>query len=247
MPEEQVTAVVETPVDAGTDPTPVEPSEPVASPEVKVEPAKVETVDTAKLQDQVNNLNVALKQERESKKTNFEAVKAMEDKLEEAQGTITRLGEVFKPEQPQVEETPAGLTESQLEDFWVRKEDERERKQKEQTQAEMIRTEIKTMEETWSGEEGKPKYDDNEVVNWQKENSKLHLTPKAAFLEMKHEDIVDFEVKQRLAKKPAVQNVEKPGGTPEGREPAETKPQTMLETRAAVMEAMVTADAENNN
>lgn len=248
-PKQEPAVVEPTPVE-GAEPTPAEPTEPIASPEVKVEPKPAENVDGAKLQEQVNNLNIALKQEREASKNKVdsESFKKLEEELAESKGTIDRLGQVFNPVQEPAEEAPAeGLTKDQLEDFWNQKEEERVAKQKETEQASMIRTEITEMEKSWDGNEGKPKYDDDAVVAWQKENSKLHLTPKAAFYEMKHSEIVDYEVKQRLTKKPEVQNVETPGGVPGGRQPAETKPTTQLDLRAAVLEAMENSDADNNN
>lgn len=247
MPEE-AKEVVETNPGTGAEPTTAS-TEEVTSPEVKVEQptSVVENEETAKMQDQINNLNIALKQERDSKKTDNEKVKALEEKLEESQETITKLRDVFSPEQPVVEDEPkVGFTQEQLEDFWRQKEDEREAKSKEQKQAEMIRSEITEMETAWNGQDGKPKYDDAEVIEWQKANGKLHLTPKAAFYEKHHSDIVDYEVKQRLVKKPTVENVEQPGAMPAGREPQVTKPKTELETRQAVLEAMDTVVADNN-
>lgn len=241
------TEEVQTPEGAGTETPPVETSEQVSSPEVKVEPKSAVNVD--KLQEQVNNLNIALKQEREAKKTDYDAVKRMEAELAEARGTISKLSEVFNPVQKEEtqEAPPAGLTLEQLESFWEQKEQEKTQKQKEQEQAAMIQNEIKDMETKWDGSGGKPKYDDSEVIAWQKANNKLYLTPRAAFFEMKHGDIVDYEVKQRLSGKPNVQNVETPGGVPTGREPKETGPMGEAETRNAVLEAMDAVLAENNN
>ena len=63
------TTVVETPEGAGSVPTTETTPEAVTSPEVKAPEATPEkkTVDT-KMQDQIDNLNTALRQERESSK-----------------------------------------------------------------------------------------------------------------------------------------------------------------------------------
>lgn len=92
----------------GTVSPPVETPESVASQEVKPETqfkeADNKSVDAiAKQQKQIDNLHIALKQERDSKKTNQEKVDSLESRLQESQDTINRLKNVFSPEEKQPE------------------------------------------------------------------------------------------------------------------------------------------------
>jgi len=238
------------PLDGGVVSPAANTSEDVSSQEVKIDQQEVDkSVDVAKLQTQINNLNIALKQERETRKPDSEKMKEMSEKLEKANETISRLSEVFNPRQPAVDEDVSTqyVAENQLEEFWAKKEAERELANKKKEIDNSIQSEIKEMEKVWDGSNGKPKYDDDAVINWQKENGKLNLTPKAAFYVMKHDEIVDYEVKQRLAKKPVVENVERPSGNTAIREPQVLSLKTESETRQAVSEAIDNAMAENNN
>ena len=219
---------------------PITPESAVAEPEVK--PAK----SAEELQSQIDNLNVALKQERDDGKTKVsqDKVQELEDQLKDSQETISKLKDVFVPPTP-VEESPTNsLTKEQLEDFWKEKSEEQEQKKVEEQRTELIQTEIKELSEKWNGEEGKPKYDDKEILQWQQENQCLHLSPKQAFREKYENELIDYEVKQRLAGKTPVENVEQPSAQTGNHIPPEVKPQTEAETRAAVLEAMEKAEAE---
>ncbi len=63
---------------------------------------------------------------------------------------------------------------------------------------------------------------------------------------MSRDSIIDWEIKNRMANKPQVQNVETPGGTVAERAPQETTPNTE-DLRSAVLEAMNIADSDTNN
>lgn len=233
--------VVETPAGAGSEPTPEITPEVEASPEVKVEvpvqetePAQKESVDSVKLQEQVENLNTALRQERE---TNKAKTQKFEEELGQSKETIGKLKDVFSPEQP--EEKPQGnLTEDQLEEILDRRDAKRQEEAQKESQAQAIKTEVSTLETEWNGESGKPKYEDKKVLQWQDDNNKLHLSPREAFNEMNRDSIIDWEIKNRMAKKPDVENVETPGGVPVGREPDGKTPKNTEDLRSAVMEAM---------
>ena len=235
------------------------PAENVPSPEVKLESVKTEEVKpeevkpevkpaktAEELQTQIDNLNVALKQERDISKTKVDSskVEELENQLKESQETIGKLKNVFVPETPPEETPPDTLTKEQLEDFWKEKSEEETQKRVEEKRTELIQGEIKELSEKWNGEEGKPKYDDKEILQWQQEKQCLHLTPKQAFREKYENELIDYEVKQRLAGKTPVENVEQPSAQTGNHIPPEVKPQTEAETRAAVLEAMEKAEAE---
>jgi len=237
--KEQVNQTVE---GGGAAPVPAEPSKEVTPPEVPESP-KQEPVDVGKLQEQINNLNVALRQERESGKSTSEKAKQLEEQLVKSNEVIEKLQGVFTPESAP-EEKPQPLTKEELESFWQQKQEEMKQTTMKEKQADMIKSEITTLEKEWDGVEGKPKYIDEEVLKWQQDNSKLYLSPIEAFNQMKRNEIVDWEVKQRLSGKKKVENVEQPGVSPDTHVPPEVRPKTDKELREAVESAIDAANAE---
>ncbi len=246
MEDDKVKEEVKKAVDGdGTEPSTVE--KPIVQPEGneggnKVEPTKPvektepKVADTSKLEEQVSNLNVALKEEREGRKT-------LETDLKDSRETINKLKDVFTPEEP-TEEKPLGMTKEEFETIWEEKQQDVEKKTQEEKQAGLMKDQIVGLEEKWNGSDGKPKYEDQEVLQWQKDNNKLHLSPNEAFNEMKQPDIIDWEVKQRMAGKKPVENVERPSGGTEPAQPTEATPETDQEVRNAVIEAVNNADTE---
>lgn len=238
---------------------PSTPEEKVASPEVKpesnkpgeLEPAPVEPVekpvekikDDGKLKEQVDNLNVALKEERDNRKGDRDKIGDLETRLGESQETISKLKTVFTPEE-EPEVTSEYLTPEQAQEIWDKKDEERKTSDLETKRAATIKTDVINLEKEWDGKDGKPKYSDSETLQWQKENEKLYLMPKEAFTAMKRNEIIDWEVKQRLSGKKKVENVEQPSTIPSSHEPAEKKLQTDKEVRDAVFEAMDKSEEE---
>jgi len=225
-------------------PAPSEPAKPVSSPEVKVEEPKLEPVNVDKLQEQINNLNIALKQERESGKSNSEKAKELEEQLQKSNQVIEKLQGVFAPESDPALDKPEYLTKEEAEQLWQTKQEELKQMTFKEKQGEIIKNEVATLEKEWDGSGGKPKYLDEEVLKWQQENSKLYLTPVEAFNQMRKNEIIDWEVKQRLLGKKKVENVEQPGVSPDIHTPAEVYPKTDKELRDAIREVINSADVE---
>jgi len=246
MTEKKEEAVVEKPEGAGAEPTPAETPEVVASPEVKTEVREVEPevkVDPVKLQEQVENLNKALKQERDSSKQTAQELK---EELERSRETIDKLKDVFSPEQPKEDEQTA-VTIDQVESLLEQRERQRIEDAQRESQMQAIKKEVAQLEKEWDGTGGKPKYDDAATVKWQEENDKLYLSPSEAFNAMNRDAIINWEIQNRMENKPEIKNVETPGGMPVSREPAEVTPKTTQELRSAVLEAMEIASGENTN
>jgi len=227
---------------------PSKPQEKESSPEVKSEvkpEAKPDIVDANKDKEQIGNLNIALKQERDFRKKSDEKISELETKLNESSAVIDRFKQAFSPEeQNKGDDEIQYMTKDEAETFWQQKSQELKREQNESKQVEIIKQEIKTLEKEFDGKDGKPKYDDQEVLNWQKENEKTYLPPRDAFLSMKRDEVIDWEVKQRLSRKKDVQNVEKPSGGDVTHQPTEFKPKTESETRQAILEAIENAEKE---
>jgi len=252
--KEQVTKALD---GEGAEPATANTPEDAASPEVKTEaeekptegkPIEEKPINAEKLQEQINNLNVALKEARAEAKGKVDQTKVaeLEQKLAEREDFINRLQTAFTPEkeEAEIEEEKKFLTAEEAEALWQQKAEEEKQKTFKEKQAETIKNEIATLEKEWDGNNGKPKYKDEEVLKWQQENQKLYLSPAEAFTQMKKNEIIDWEVKQRLAGKKPVEDVERPGVSPDEHTPAETKPQTEEELRRAVEEAMNSANAE---
>jgi len=225
---------------------PSTPQEKVASPEVKLEvqpEVKPEVVSPEKDKEQVYNLNIALKQEREFRKKSDEKISQLESKLQESSGLLDRFRKAINPEEEKPA-TPQYITKEEAESYWQEKAKELERKQVELQQVEKIKGEISTLEKEWNGKDGRPAYKDQDVLQWQKINNKEYLTPREAFFEKHRDEIIDWEVKQRLAGKKPVINVEKPSGGEQVHQPQEKTPKTDQELRQAVEEAMANAEKE---
>lgn len=234
-----VDAVVETP------PTIV--PENVSSPEVKVEVKQPEGVDkVSQLSEQVENLNRALREEREGKKGVSKKVEELEAQiasLSETSKYTDKLKSVFSPEVEE-EEKPEFITKDDFEKMLQEKLEEQKKQLEHENQSKTIKEEIKSLETKWDGKEGKPQYDDQKVIEWQKQNNKLYLSPSEAFIAMYKDDIVEWEVKQRIAGvKPSV-NPEVPGSSSPTHQPTETVPKTETELRKAILEAIENVDKE---
>jgi len=177
----------------------VEPTAPVVdgkTPAEKVEDVK-NIKDEGKLQEQISNLNAALKVEREAGKGHTTKMTELEEQLSTANETIGKLRDVFVPKEDPVPAEPEVFTKEQAEQMWEDRKKVEIEESTIQIKAAKMKEEIAELEKVWDGVEGKPSYKDDEVLEWQKENSKLYLTPKEAFSEMQHNEIVDWEVKQR--------------------------------------------------
>ena len=156
------------------------------------------------------------------------------------------LGRFKKAINPEEEKPklPEYMTKEEADVFWKQKAEELEAKQSERETLKVVQEQIKSTEKEWDGQNGKPKYDDQAVLKWQKDNNKLYLSPREAFFEKEHSAIIDWEVKQQLSGKKPVIDVEKPSGGEQIHQPQETKPKTEQEIHQAVLEAMNNAEKE---
>lgn len=204
------------------------------TPEVVPEKKEVPPKNADKMQEQIDNLNIALKEEREKPKADPREVERLKGELTESKVVIDKLKNVFVPEKEEEEtpeEVPQGLTQEQAEAIW-----EEKSQAKEKLNAQ--KNEIVELEKEWNGKEGKPQYEDEKVLKWQQENNKLYLSPRDAFVQMKEKEILDYKVNERIKGKPTVENVETPTGGEGEHTPEETKPKTEEEIRKAVFAEM---------
>jgi len=229
------------------------PPENAPSPEVKSEEPEAtksvveepEPVEANKDKEQISNLNIALKQERDARKASDEKVANLETNMKESSDTIDRLKQVFTPkEEKEIKDETQYMTAEKADELFKQKFEERTKEDEKEKQLGLIKEEIKTLEKEFDGKEGKPKYDDQEILTWQKEHNKLHLTPKEAFDSMKGSEILDWKVKEKLSNKKEVAEVEKPGSGQELHAPAEFIPTNETETREAILEAMEASEKE---
>lgn len=205
------------------------------------EPKPIETTpvnDVSKFEEQIENLNKALQREREE-------AKALKEKLTSFEDPLNKLKSVFAPQEQPEPEDPKFLTKEELDAYYEEKEQERIREETNKKMAEAIQLEVKKLETEWDGSEWKPKYDDQEVIKWQKDNNKLYLSPSEAFFAMKREELIDYEVKQKLSWKPEVKEMWKtsPTETETKEQPKELDDSQM---RDAVREAIESQMAPEN-
>jgi hypothetical protein len=218
----------------------------VSSPEVKVEKQEVKQVQqqdsgVEKLRQQVENLNIALKKEREEGGRKVDELKS---KLEETTSVYQKMKQVFVPDEQRQEQKASYLTKEEVDSVLEQKMASLKEEQHQQKKIEEYKQEIKNLETQWDGKGGKPVYNDDEVLNWQREQGKTYLSPEDAFFQMKHNEILDYEVKQKLTSQKPVQNVEQPGSVPGVHEPTRSSDNINLNTRKAVMEALEDASKE---
>jgi hypothetical protein len=256
MNQEEVREQVEKAVDGGADPVPADPLKDAPSPEVKPdatpEPAAPvddkTALDPIKLKEQIDNLNIALKQERESKRTDSEEkssrIKSLEDKLAKTSEMQEKLQNVFAPTPEPTPDAPSYMTKEEADAYWQEKEAEQVQKEEMNKKADLISQEIKKMETEWNGESGKPKYIDADVLQWQQDVGKPYLSPEEAFFQMKKNEIIDWEAKQILAGKKATPPTETPSSVPGSHEPVESELKTDQDVRRAVEEAINAVDTE---
>lgn len=197
-------------------------------PKAKVEePVK----EVSKSDEQIQNLNKALQEERER-------AKELKAKIEEMEWPLNKLKWVFAPpkQEEKDEVTPNFLTKEQLEEYLESKDSERREQEEKLKKAEMIENEVNTLEKEWDWKDWKPKYDDQEVINWQRDNGKLYLSPSEAFFAMKKDALLDYEVKKRLSWKPDSRELDQPSWT-EAKEEIK-KDISEDDIRGAVLEAI---------
>lgn len=156
---------------------------------VDVTPAK----DVSKMEEQLSNLNKALQIERDE-------AKKLKEKMSSFEEPLNKLKGVFSPQEQKKEEVePKFLTQEDIDSYYEsKKQEEREEAEKKQ-RAEQIEKEIDKLEKEWDGTDGKPKYDDEKVINWQRDNNKLYLSPEEAFFAMNKSELIDYEVKRKLS------------------------------------------------
>lgn len=234
------------------DSDPVAEPEIVSSPEVKVEvepvvvepEVKPEVVDN-KDKEIASNLTIALKEEREARKAAEKKFEETQLAAQEALEFKRKMEGAFAPkvEEPEVQEAPKYLTQEDLDRLWDEKEQKRIADQETAKKVDVLNQEVKKLETTWDGKDGKPKYDDQEVLKWQSDNQKLYLSPEEAFFQMKRNDIIDFEAKQRLNGVKVTPDATQPSSN-DLHIPTELTPKTPQELRNAVMEAMDYTGAE---
>ncbi|MFA5071901.1 MAG: hypothetical protein WC938_03540 [Candidatus Paceibacterota bacterium] len=197
--------------------------------------------DPSELRKQIDNLNTALKTERESSKSKLGE---LTKKLDESVAVLDRFKNVFVPE---VKEEPKEAIYATQEDVERAVEKKLQSLKEEESQNQKVleyKQEIKTLETEWDGKDGKPSYNDQEVLEWQRSNDKLVLSPRDAFLQMKHNEIIDYEVKQRLnGVKPAI-DVERPSSVGGDHQPDNSKIDPNMDTRDAIRQAIEEASKE---
>lgn len=187
---------------------------------------------------QIKNLNKAISIEREEKAK-------LKDDLESVKPILEKMKSAFIPETPEEnQEEPKPMTQQEMESWYEQKEAEKQKQEEQNRLKETIDKQVKDMSEKWDGKDGKPKYDDQEVIQWQRDNNKLYLMPEEAFTLMKRDDIIDWETKQVVSKAKKPVSSEKSSGGSTQHTPDSVKPNSDQEVKNAVLEAMSSIDVD---
>ena len=178
----------------------VEPDETTDEAVEEVETVVEETKDESKLEEQISNLNTALRNERESKREDAEKRDALQARIDE----LSAVEEEVKTE------ADTEMSVSDIEAIVEARLAEKDNQQLVTQQAQTAQKQIKELVAEYDGKDGKPLYDDGEVFKWQVDNNLKNLTPKDAFDVMKRKELVEYEVTKRLAGKKVIPKVVKP-------------------------------------
>jgi len=144
-------------------------------------------------------------QEISGVKTTLDQIKDIFVKEDKNQ-TLTPEEETFRKEadnlfkDPYVQgiiqqEIEKGIEQRHQQESNQKKEDE-----KKQFQDNLVK-EVKNLENDLNGSDGRPKYSDAEILQWQKENKKLYLTPREAYESKYRNELFEWEVQKRLKNK----------------------------------------------
>lgn len=240
--QESVAEQVSAAMDGAAETTPATPTENASSQEVKTEQAvpaeaapavsaeqRTEVVD--KESEQIKNLNTALAIERDERKR-------LKEELEAVKPVLEKMKNAFVPEVAPVEPATEQTEAEKFEAWYAQKEAEKAAELESQKLQATIKEQIESLTTEWNGENGKPKYSDDEVFKWQRENKKEYLTPEEAFFAMKRDDIIDWKARQTVASAPAPVSSERASWISTDHAPSTTTPKTDQEIKNAVLEAL---------
>lgn len=246
--EEELATQVSNAMTEATAPVAEKSVEEVSSPDVKTEQAaqpegekRVVTnaveVDSSKFREQIENLNKAISIEREEKAD-------LKKEIEKYKPFMEKMQSAFAPEkEPEVtEQEKRYMTPEEVEAMFQQRELDKKIELEQSKVQEKISKQVEDMTSKWNGEDGKPLYNDSEVIEWQRDNQKLYLMPEEAFLLMKRDDIINWETKQLMSKAKSDVSAEKPSGMSAEHNPSAITPKTDAEIKAAIFEALGSID-----
>ena len=198
-----------------------------------------------KQQEQIESLTAGINATRNEAKEYRNKTKELEEKVVQNNETISKLKDVFVPPEPPENTVPQeGLTKEEMEAFYEQKREEERIESEKTKRVKLVQADIEASAKKWDGKDGRPEYDDKEVLKWQEENNQGHLMPSQAFDIMKRNEIDDYNFKQRMKGHKPAPNVEQPSSQPDEHKVPEIKIETEEETRDAVREAIKNANAE---
>lgn len=114
--------------------------------------------------------------------------------IDNLMGKWSKIESAFKPEIPiESEEPHPSLRQEDVEKLVDEKLAEKERRA-------TVDREVDNCTKEFNGGDGRPKYNDSEIWKWQQENKKTYLSPKEAYEARYKNELIDWEVQQRLKK-----------------------------------------------
>src|SRR3990167_2867527 len=169
-----------------TESTPATPQAPTPSAPAPSAPSAPATFEIGGQPVPIDELKAGYMRSKDyTEKTQLLAEKARQ--LEAIQG-------VLSPQPPTPPPTPPEyLTQDQVEKLFAEREQKLEQKA-------ALKQEVTKLSEEFTGTDGRPKYDDNEIWQWQSATGQTYLPPRDAFKKKYENELLDWEVKQRLAK-----------------------------------------------
>lgn len=190
-------------------------------------------------------------QEISGVKTTLDQIKDIFVKEDKNQ-TLTPEEETFRKEADNLFKDPyvQGIIQQEIErgiesrhkqETQQKKEDE-----KKQFQDNLIK-EVKNLETELGGSDGRPKYSDADILEWQKQNKKLYLSPREAYETKYRNELVEWEVQKRLKNKAGDPPKSSQGSSPSEKKIEDVKttlPTDRFARRQAMLETMQTMTKE---
>ena len=141
-------------------------------------------------------------QEISSVKSTLDQIKDVFVK-EKKEESLTPEEETFRKEADNLFKDPyvQNLIQSEIDKGIELKNQQQTLKQQEEEKKkfqENLTNEVKNLEKELGGDDGRPKYSDNEILLWQKENKKLYLSPREAYESKYRNELMEWEIQKRL-------------------------------------------------
>lgn len=163
---------------------------------------------------------------KERKQRDQQAQKVAEDSIEE--------NKVLKNVDPKVKDAIHQLTKPLIQKELERRDQQRMQEQREQ----QFEKELSRLEDKYSGGDGLPKFDRNEVLEAMKADGNRIFDPEAKFKKMNSKEFNDYLINKALKKKQGGLKTERTGTGSQSRKPERKSPESIEDASRSLLERL---------